>query len=109
VACRSQNNPRHTIRDGVPLEAANLGFWRSSCPRRLYWPPRRLDRPVLGSSTSGFPMTVRSSSFVCSTEKSVNSGTVPRPCLRVELAVLAVLVEVASWEAVHCSRDALRS
>jgi hypothetical protein len=66
VACRSQNNPRRPVRDGVPLGAANLGFWRSSCPKRL-------DRPVLGSSTSGFPMTTRSSAFVCSTMKSVNT------------------------------------
>jgi hypothetical protein len=35
VAYRSQNNLRHTIPDGVPPGAANLGFRRSSCPRRL--------------------------------------------------------------------------
>jgi hypothetical protein len=36
-------------------------------------PPRRLDQPVLGGLASGFPTTARSSAFLCSTEKSVNS------------------------------------
>jgi hypothetical protein len=72
VACRSQDNPRHIVPDGVPPGAANLGFRRASCPRRLDRPPRRLDRPVLGGSVSGFPTTARSSAFLCSTEKSVN-------------------------------------
>jgi hypothetical protein len=66
VACRSQDNPRRTVPDGVPPGVGNLGFRRASCPRRL-------DRPVLGGSASGFPMTARSSTFVCSTEKSVNT------------------------------------
>jgi hypothetical protein len=35
VACRSQDNPRRTVPDGVPPVAANLGFRRLSCPRRL--------------------------------------------------------------------------
>jgi hypothetical protein len=80
VACRSQDNPRRTVPDGVPPGAANLGFRRSSCPRRLDRPPRRLDRPprrldrsVLGSSTSEFPTTARSSALVCLTRKSVNT------------------------------------
>jgi hypothetical protein len=73
VACRSQDNPRRTIPDEVPPGAANLGFRRASCPRRLDRPPKRLDRPMLGGSTSGFPMTARSSAFMCSPEKSVNT------------------------------------
>jgi hypothetical protein len=39
VACRSQDNPRRTVPDGVPPGAANLGFRRLSCPRRLDHPP----------------------------------------------------------------------
>jgi hypothetical protein len=39
VACRSQDNPRRTVPDGVPPGAANLGFRRFSCPRRLDRPP----------------------------------------------------------------------
>jgi hypothetical protein len=66
VACRSQNNPRCIVSHGVPPGAANLGFGRASCPRRL-------DRPVLGGSASGFLMTTRSSAFVCLAEKSVNT------------------------------------
>jgi hypothetical protein len=73
VACRSQDNPRHIVPDGVPLGVANLGFRRASCPRQLDRPPRRLDRPVLGGSASGFPTTARSSAFMCLIEKSVNT------------------------------------
>jgi hypothetical protein len=62
VPCRSQDNPRRTVPDGVPPGAANLSFRCSSCPRRL-------DRPVLGSSASGFPTTARASAFVCSSGK----------------------------------------
>jgi hypothetical protein len=39
VACRSQDNPRRTVPDGVPHGVANLGFRRLSCPRRLDRPP----------------------------------------------------------------------
>jgi hypothetical protein len=35
VAYQSQDNPRRTVPDGVPPGAANLGFRRLSCPRRL--------------------------------------------------------------------------
>jgi hypothetical protein len=48
VACRSQDNPRHTVLDGIPLGAANLGFRRASYPRRLDHPqavrPTRVGR-----------------------------------------------------------------
>jgi hypothetical protein len=73
VVCQSQENPRRIVPDGVPPEAANLGFQHASCPKQLDRPPRRLDRPVLGGSASGFPTTVRSSAFVCSTGKGVNT------------------------------------
>jgi hypothetical protein len=66
VACRYQDNPRRIVPDGVLPRAANLGFRRATRPRRL-------DRPVLGGSASGFPTTARASTFVCSTEKSVNT------------------------------------
>jgi hypothetical protein len=45
VAYRSQDNPRRTVPDGVPPGAANLGFQRSSCPRRLDRPPEAV-RPA---------------------------------------------------------------
>jgi hypothetical protein len=45
VACRSQDNPRRTVADGVPPGVANLGFRRSSCPRRLDRPPQAI-RPA---------------------------------------------------------------
>jgi hypothetical protein len=63
VACRSQDNSRCTVPDGVTPRAANLGFRRASCPRRLA-------QPVLGGSASEFSTTARSSAFVCSTEKN---------------------------------------
>jgi hypothetical protein len=73
---RSQNNPRRTVPDGVPPGAANLGFsaFFLSKAVRPPLPPRRLDRPVLGSSASGFPTTAQSSALVCLTGKSVNSS-----------------------------------
>jgi hypothetical protein len=39
VACRSEDNPRRTVPDGVPPGATNLGFGRASCPRRFDQPP----------------------------------------------------------------------
>jgi hypothetical protein len=47
VACRSQDNPRRTV--PVPPGAANLGFRRLSCPRRLDRPPQAV-RPARAES-----------------------------------------------------------
>jgi hypothetical protein len=73
VACRSQDNPRHTVPDGVPPRAANLGFSTCLLSKAVRPTPRRLDRPVLGGSASGFLTTTRASAFVCLTGKSVNT------------------------------------
>jgi hypothetical protein len=55
VACRSQNNPRRTVPDGVPPGAANLGFRRFFLSKAV--------RPAVLT-------TARSSVFVRSTEKA---------------------------------------
>jgi hypothetical protein len=99
VACRSQDNPRRTVPDGVPPGAANLGFRRLSCPRRLDWPPRRLDRPVLGVSARGFLITARSSAFVCSTRKSVNNNQlVPNVAINKNLSMQTVSKKITDGQ-----------
>jgi hypothetical protein len=49
VACRSQDNPRRTVPDGVPPGAANLGFRRLSSPKLLDRPPQAV-RPARAGS-----------------------------------------------------------
>jgi hypothetical protein len=72
VTCRSQDNPKRTVPDRVMPGVVNIVFGDASVQGGLTDPPRRLDRPVLEVSMSGFPTTVRSSALVCSTRKNVN-------------------------------------
>jgi hypothetical protein len=72
VTCRSQDNPRRTVPDGVPRSSESR-FSTCLLSKAVRPPPRRLDWHVLGGSASGFLTTAQSSAFMYLTKKSVNT------------------------------------
>jgi hypothetical protein len=51
VACRSQNNPRRTVPDGVPPGVANLGFSAFFLSKVVRQPPQAV-RPARAGKLS---------------------------------------------------------